>query len=692
MLIEWLDGSTLVRGTVKREDKAKLQVISLTGRTLSIKAGRFQLRHETATAADDFFATIDSEAAEVDGELLHGVLDPGGTYSLHELAAAWFSKDETTNRDLSVLLAACVDAAPWFKADRSGKISAAGLEEIKRWQQETAAKERREAECAALGELFQSILANGRSAPNEDDDFHTRALDFLLTHLMEHKPLADWPALVDAVDGAAGKLGIDHELFVRDLLATAGRLPSAYTMHMERFHRSFLRQSSLPDRFEPGRNIYPDAPREEIDQIAERVTDQLARLPQPLNARVFSVDDAATEEIDDALSVEIVDEDRFRVGVHIAAPGLIVPEESLIHAAACACATTVYQPDLKWTMLPAELIKLFSLEAGRAVPAVATYYTFARENFELVKTEVRFEALSAAANLTYSAIESALEGGFIPELELLDSEPDQVMAWLEKDPRDFPWAKVGALPAPADEAIDLLVPLARHLFLERRAEGSPLFNRREFKIKVDTSGAVEISERRRNSLAEGIVSELMILTNNRNAALLAEKGIPAIYRTQRVVGGPGGGTRTVAGLSINPNEHAGLGASFYCWSTSPLRRYADLINQRQLGTLAGSRQPFFDNESELLVRAKKMEFQSDAANAHQRRLERYWTMKYMESRPDEEWPVYVSFRENRARVDFDTLPFSQTFPPGEGPAAEGPALFRLESFDYYDLKVGGSPK
>jgi len=189
---------------------------------------------------------------------------------------------------------------------------------------------------------------------------------------------------------------------------------------------------------------------------------------------------------------------------------------------------------------------------------------------------------------------------------------------------------------------------------------------------------------------EGIVSELMILTNNRNAALLAEAGIPAIYRTQRIVGAPGGATRTVAGLSINPNEHAGLGASFYCWSTSPLRRYADLINQRQLGTLIGGSLRLFDDESELLVRAKKMEFQSDAANSHQRRLERYWTMKYMESRPDEEWPVYVSFRENRARVDFETLPFSQTFPPGEGPATQGPALFKPDRFDYYDLRVGGS--
>jgi len=692
MLIEWLDGSTLVRGTVKKEDKAKLQVISLTGRTLSIKAGRFQLRHETATTADDFFAAIDSEAADVDGELLHGALDPGGTYSLHELAAAWFSKEEITNRDLSVLLAACVDAAPWFKVDRSGKISAAGLEEIKRWQQETAAKERREAECAALGELFQSIPANGRSAPSEGEDLRTRALDFLLIHLMEHKPLADWPALADAVDRAAGKLGVDQGRFVRDLLAAAGCLPPAYTVHMERFHRSFHRQSPLPDRFTPGRNIYPEAPSEELAQIAARVTDQVARLPEPLNAKVFSVDDATTEEIDDALSVETVDEEHFRVGVHIAAPGLFIPEESRIHAAACARATTVYQPDLKWTMLPAELIELFSLKAGRAVPAVATYYTFAKENFEIVKTEIRFEALTVAANLSYSAIESALEGGFIPELELLDSEPDRVMAWLEKDPRDFPWAKVGALPAPADEAIDLLVPLARHLFLARRAEGSPLYNRREFKIKVDADGAVDITERRRNSLAEGIVSELMILTNNRNAALLAEAGIPAIYRTQRVVGGIGGGTRTVAGLSINPNEHAGLGASFYCWSTSPLRRYADLINQRQLGALAGGELPVFNDESELLVRAKKMEFQSKAANSHQRRLERYWSMKYMESRPDEDWPVYVGFRENRARVDFDTLPFSQTFPAGEGPYTGGAALFHLESFDYYDLKVGGSPK
>ncbi len=690
MLIEWLDGSTLVRGTVKKEDKAKLQVVSLTGRTLSIKAGRFQLRHQTAAAAEDYFAEIDAEAADVDAELLHGALEPGDTYSLRELAAAWFSKEEAADRDLSILLAACVDGLPWFKVDRSGKVNAASEEEIERWRHETAARERRDAECARLEEIFRAIMDNGRSAPGEDDDLQSRALDCLLAHLVEQKPLSDWPALNDAVEGTIAKSGISREQFVRDLLAAANALPTAYALHMGRFHRTFLGRGAPLERFAERRNFHAEAPSEELDEIAARVSEGLATLPAPLNAQAFSVDDATTEEIDDALSVEAIDGERFRVGVHIAAPGLFVAEESRIHAAACARATTVYQPDLKWTMLPSELIALFSLDAGPAVPALSTYYTFADETFELEKTEIRLEAIAVAANLTYGAIESRLDGGFIPELELLDDEPDRVMAWLEKDPRDFPWAKTGTLPEPAHDAVDRLVPLARHLFLERRAEGSPLFNRREFKIKVDGDGTVHISERRRNSLAEGIVSELMILTNNRNAALLAEAGIPAIYRTQRVVGAEGGAARTVAGLSINPNEHAGLGASFYCWSTSPLRRYADLINQRQLGTLARSALPHFDDGSELLVRAKKMEFQSDAANSHQRRLERYWTMKYMEGRGGEAWPVRVGFRHNRARIDFDTLPFSQTFPHGQGPTAEGPALFRPESFDYFDLRVDGS--
>ena len=41
-------------------------------------------------------------------------------------------------------------------------------------------------------------------------------------------------------------------------------------------------------------------------------------------------------------------------------------------------------------------------------------------------------------------------------------------------------------------------------------------------------------------------------------------------------------------MSTRPGEHQGLGVSHYLWSSSPLRRYSDLVNQRQLIATLGN--------------------------------------------------------------------------------------------------------
>jgi exoribonuclease-2 len=698
-LIEWIDGGKVQRGTLKKEDKAKLQVVSLTGRTMALKKNRVVIRHEAGGDADDFFAAVDAGAGEVDLELLHEAVEAGAACTLEELAAEWFSAEAPSSRELSVILAACAGGAPWFSVDASGKVQAATPDRIEQWNREREARARHTAERDELLEVLRRDTPADESGPDADGGgplaeevgLVRRAGERLLDHLCDERPLDDWKVLDEAVREAAAADGVARAALIRRFLERSGMLPSPYALHMRRFALSFLGKEHEDDEWEPGRNLYPVAPSEEIERIGNDVRERLADLPPALNGFVFSVDDETTEEIDDAISAEAVDGGRIRVGVHIAAPGLFIPEESETHRSAVARGTTVYQPDLKWTMLPQEIIGLFSLREGRAAPALGTYYTFAADSFELLDTSVRLEAVEPAANFSYELIERELDGGFIPEMELLDEDPDRVHGWLEKNPRDFPWSRPGTLPEGAAAAVDLLVPLARRLFVNRFKDGAPLINRREFKIKASADGKVEITERRRNSLAEGMVSELMILTNNGSASLLAEAGMPAIYRTQRLLGPAdgGGGPRAKAGLTVNPHEHAGLGASFYCWATSPLRRYADLINQRQLGTLAGGPLPAFLDESELLVRAKGMEFQNQAAFRHQRRLERYWTLRHMESLPDTPWPVTVERQDRRARLAFETLPLTLTVPLEEVSAPDGPARFTPERFDLYELLVAG---
>jgi exoribonuclease-2 len=440
----------------------------------------------------------------------------------------------------------------------------------------------------------------------------------------------------------------------------------------------------------PCEDRYPEAPGTEIEQVVSRARSLLETLPPSLHRLVFSVDDAGVEEIDDAVSAEALGTDRFRVGVHIAAPGLVIPEESAIHARASSQCITVYQPDLKWPMLPRKIIEAFSLRAGERLPAISTYFTFAREGFDLLETEVRAEALALTGNFSYRAIEACLEGGFFPDFEHLDADPDRVYGWMAQDPNDFPWTKKSGLPPAAEDALDLLVPLARHLFVARNRENARLFNRTEYRIKVSPAGEITVQERKRNGLIEGVVAELMILTNKGTAARLADAEMPAIYRTQRQVSTGDQTYRTRADLTVVPREHAGLGTSLYCWATSPLRRYADLLNQRQLASLIGGSLPAFKDSSELLVRAKKTEFQNKTADQHQDRMERYWTLKFLEKQGEAPQAVELVLRRGTWVVRFTKLPLEEILDPREcSDLSKGPAAFVPERFDFYGLRVEG---
>ena len=66
VFIEWLEGGVLRRGILKKEDKARLQVISLTGRSLAVPSKRFMIRHQGTGEGSDFFEHIADVTLELD--------------------------------------------------------------------------------------------------------------------------------------------------------------------------------------------------------------------------------------------------------------------------------------------------------------------------------------------------------------------------------------------------------------------------------------------------------------------------------------------------------------------------------------------------------------------------------------------------------------------------------------------------
>jgi len=321
----------------------------------------------------------------------------------------------------------------------------------------------------------------------------------------------------------------------------------------------------------------------------------------------YSVDDITTTEIDDALSVSILSDGNICVGIHIAAPGLAVTRGSDLDALARARMSTVYMPGEKIPMQPDEVIAAFSLDAGRAVPALSLYVTANPVTGEVLSHESRLERVVVRENLRHNQLDEAFT-----EEALNDTA--QVL--------------------PYNDWIRPLWQLALALAKQREhVRGKPENNNRvEYSFYVDgdpndPNTPVRILPRRRNAPLDRLVAEYMILANSTWGGLLASCGLPGIYRSQQM-----GRVR----MSTQALPHEAIGVPQYAWCTSPLRRYVDLVNQWQLiaaiehGVSAPLVAPFKPRDADLFAIIGGFEAQYVAWNDFQNSMERFWCLRWLQ--------------------------------------------------------------
>jgi exoribonuclease II len=353
---------------------------------------------------------------------------------------------------------------------------------------------------------------------------------------------------------------------------------------------------------------------------------QVGSLPDDLpeaHVEAFSIDDVTTTEIDDAFSIEHLADGRVRIGIHIAAPALGIQRGDTADTIARTRLSTVYMPGDKITMLPDDFVDAFTLKEGGLRPALSLYSIVNRETQEIVASETRAERVFVKSNLRHNTLD-----------ELVTEET----------------LAAGTGEYPHKDDIAVLWPFAQALFEKRQQARAGYGLRREVQRNTDFNFYVDgehvtITPRRRGSPLDTIVAELAILANSTWGAFLHDHGVPGIYRSQRAFGAPSGPKRTRMQTSAAPHE--GLGVSQYAWSTSPLRRYVDLVNQWQLlacvehGVTAKLAAPFKPKDADLFAVVQGFDETYTAYADHQRRMEYFWCLRWLKQEDRREFAATV---------------------------------------------------
>jgi len=392
-------------------------------------------------------------------------------------------------------------------------------------------------------------------------------------------------------------VSLETKLTAVELLNKCGAIPSTHDYHFNQF---------IFEHFPDGTDF------KDLDLL--NVINQFDHLPIS-DVAAFSIDDATTTEIDDAFSITQLPFGSFRIGIHIAAPALGIAPESSLDRLAATRLSTVYLPGNKITMLPDDIIHHFTLCENRLSPVVSLYLNVS-DDFSIVSCESKLERIKIAANLRSNLLETRFNETALNKGEILHPfSSELILLWKFACKMEASRGKTND----NNDKIDY-----------------------SFEIQNDR---VTINERRRGSPIDKVVSELMIYINTEWGKQLSDAGITGIFRSQN-----NGKVR----MSTSPAPHQGLGVSQYAWSSSPMRRYVDLINQRQIISLLRGETPFYNKESaNLSVTINDFETSYGIYNEFQRTMERYWCLRWLLQENMETINAQV-IKENL--VKFDHLP------------------------------------
>ncbi|MCX7822521.1 MAG: ribonuclease R [Syntrophobacterales bacterium] len=560
------------------------RILETVGPTLDIRADRDKL----VASLREISAKREELAAEIDIEDLWGLLEEeGGSYSLRELASFLFNDLDVHH--LSALERALLTDKFYFQKKDGLHIprSKEAVEQLRIQVEREALKERTLEEGSSwLREIWKTPGVVSQELSSQQQDIVEKLKDFAIAgNESEHYEFI-------------------KELFKRADLNTDPLVALQLLVNIgiwKADENILIRKFEIPRYFSENLLAYAETlvMKTHHDPVDEKRED-LRHL------WTVSIDSEETKDIDDAISLERLDPNTFRIGIHITDVASYVPPGDPLDIEARSRMTSIYLPDEKIPMLPTIISEnLCSLIANEDKRAISFLLTVDRQG-SVMETQIKPSFIRVKERLSYEEVTRRIQGG--------------------------------------DEHFKVLYEITYAFREDRKSRGAIVLHLPEVYATVDSDGTVHIKKYDREEQSQVIVSECMIAANTLAAKFFAERNTPALYRIQGETKQENDSYGDVhplftlmrqrrlfakAELSTTPERHCSLGVECYSSITSPIRRYMDLVLQRQLrACLIGTLPPYSIEDLEAII----TEMNSTLPKVFQvtRRWNRYWILRYIE--------------------------------------------------------------
>jgi len=572
---------------ITKRIKKKIQAINNKGRELRLSEDKLLWQHpKTLQHQDEWNSTLNSIEdmvgslrGNVDVELLWETASELAVSDIEELADLYFG--DTTIEHLAAIWRALAEDRLHFK--RKAQIwEPRTAEQIKELKLQRERQAKREYEEKIATEWINKAARQDKVEVTEEIAFFITRLDAWLLRGDSDKFVSE------LVRQVAESLKAAPREIAFEVLQKIGHLPS-------NADRDVIVGGLKPD--------FPQA----VNELATTIQPWFPEDTQNVINLSYSIDDEETREVDDALKLEKT-ENGWKILIGIADPECVVHRGDLLDKEAMRRGTTVYLPTQTVLMLPERIsCNIASLTANHVHSSIVVS-VWLDEQGEITNSSIQREAIKVEQRLHYEDADQLINDG--------QNETAQSL----KD----------------------LLTIAQQLQRKRVAAGA--FNLQRSEYKIDVKGdEIKVELLERYSASRMLVAEMMILANHVAAKYAQQHEVPIIYRTQEPPIEPITMDMTTeplafqklrkflkaSTLSLHPSEHSGLGLSVYTQLTSPLRRFADLVIQRQLAAhVMGEELPY--NQDELLKVLETAERTAREARKLENDAKRRWFIKYLQ--------------------------------------------------------------